>query len=41
MSEQGALFFVRKSVRHALHFARTEVISLTIFDDPLNLSDTA
>jgi hypothetical protein len=25
MSEQRALFFVRKGVGHALHFARTEV----------------
>jgi hypothetical protein len=30
MSEQRALFFARKGVGHALHFARTEVISLTI-----------
>ena len=37
MSEQRALFFVRKGVGHALHFARTEVISLTIFDGPLTV----
>jgi hypothetical protein len=30
MSEQRALFFVRKGVGPALHFARAEVISLTI-----------
>jgi hypothetical protein len=31
MNEQRALFFVRKGVGHALLFARTETISLTIF----------
>jgi hypothetical protein len=34
MSEQRALFFVRKGVGHAPHVARTEVISLTIFHGP-------
>jgi hypothetical protein len=32
MSEQRALFFVRKGVGHALHFARKAVMSLTIFE---------
>jgi len=31
----GALFFAPKGVRHGPHVARTEVISLTIFDGPL------
>jgi hypothetical protein len=35
MSEQRALFFVRKGVNHSLHFARKAVISLTMFDGPL------
>jgi hypothetical protein len=33
--EQRALFFVRKGIGHALHFARAEVINLTISDRPL------
>jgi hypothetical protein len=32
MSEQRVLFFVRNGVGHAPCFARTEVISLTIFN---------
>jgi hypothetical protein len=35
MSEQRALFFVRKGVGHALHLARTEVMSLTIVNGKL------
>jgi len=34
----GAFFFVRKGVRHGPHIARTEVLSLTIFDGPLTVS---
>jgi len=34
----GALFFVPKGVRHGPHVARTEVISLTIFDGPLTVA---
>jgi quercetin dioxygenase-like cupin family protein len=33
----GALFFAPKGVRHGPHVARTEVISLTIFDGPLTV----
>ena len=33
----GALFFAPKGVRHGPHVARTEVISLTIFDRPLTV----
>jgi len=33
----GALFFAPKGVRHGPHIARTEVISLTIFDGPLTV----
>jgi hypothetical protein len=36
MSEQRASFFVRK-VGHAPRFARTEIISLTIFDGALTV----
>jgi quercetin dioxygenase-like cupin family protein len=31
----GTFFFVPKGERHGPHLARTEVISLTIFDGPL------
>jgi hypothetical protein len=34
----GALFFAPKGVRHGPHVARTEVISLTIFDGPLTVA---
>lgn len=34
----GALFFAPKGVRHGPHFARTEVVSLTIFDGPLTVA---
>jgi hypothetical protein len=33
----GALFFALKSTRHGPHIARTEMISLTIFDGPLTV----
>jgi 2,4'-dihydroxyacetophenone dioxygenase len=33
----GALFFAPKGRRHGPHIARTEVISLTIFDGPLTV----
>ncbi len=33
----GALFFAPKGARHGPHVARTEVISLTIFDGPLTV----
>jgi quercetin dioxygenase-like cupin family protein len=33
----GALFFAPKGTRHRPHVARTEVISLTIFDGPLTV----
>jgi len=35
---QGTLFFAPKGVRHGPHVARTEVISLTIFDGPLTVA---
>jgi quercetin dioxygenase-like cupin family protein len=34
----GALFFAPKGVPHGPHVARTEVISLTIFDGPLTVA---
>src|SRR5687768_5064730 len=33
----GTFFFVPKGERHGPHFARTEVVSLTIFDGPLTV----
>ena len=33
----GALFFAPKGARHGAHVARTEVISLTIFEGPLTV----
>ena len=33
----GTLFFAPKGARHGPHIARTEVISLTIFDGPLTV----
>ena len=33
----GALFYAPKGVRHGPHVAKTEVISLTIFDGPLTV----
>ena len=34
----GALFFAPKGVPHGPHVAKTEVISLTIFDGPLTVA---
>ena len=34
----GAFFFAPKGTRHGPHIARTEVISLTIFDGPLTVA---
>jgi len=34
----GTLFFVPKGVRHGPHIARSEVISLTVFDGPLTVA---
>ncbi len=33
----GACFFAPKGVPHGPHCARTEVVSLTVFDGPLNV----
>ncbi len=33
----GTLFFAPKGTRHGPHVARTEVISLTVFDGPLTV----
>jgi len=33
----GALFFAPKGIKHGPHVAKTEVISLTIFDGPLTV----
>jgi len=33
----GTLFFAPRGEQHGPHFARTEVISLTIFDGPLTI----
>ena len=35
----GAFFFAPKGVPHGPHVAKTEVISLTIFDGPLTVSN--
>ena len=35
----GAFFFAPRGVAHGPHFARTEVISLTIFDGPLTVQN--
>jgi len=34
----GTLFYAPKGVRHGPHIARTEVISLTVFDGPLTVA---
>jgi quercetin dioxygenase-like cupin family protein len=34
----GTLFFAPKGVRHGPHVAKTEVISLTLFDGPLTVT---
>jgi quercetin dioxygenase-like cupin family protein len=33
----GAFFFAPKGQRHGPHFAKTEVLSLTVFDGPLTV----
>ncbi len=33
----GAFFFAPKGVRHGPHVAKTEVVSLTVFDGPLTV----
>ncbi len=38
---QGTLFFAPKNVLHGPHVARTEVISLTVFDGPLTVASAA
>lgn len=35
---EGTLFFAPKGVRHGPHVAKTEVVSLTIFDGPLTVA---
>jgi quercetin dioxygenase-like cupin family protein len=34
----GAFFFVPKGIKHGPHHARTDLISLTIFDGPLTVT---
>jgi quercetin dioxygenase-like cupin family protein len=34
----GAFFFAPKGEKHGPHVARTEVISLTVFDGPLTVA---
>ena len=34
----GAFFFAPKGVKHGPHHARTEVVSLTVFDGPLTVT---
>ena len=34
----GAFFFAEKGVLHGPHVARTEVVSLTVFDGPLTVA---
>jgi quercetin dioxygenase-like cupin family protein len=34
----GAFFFAPKGVKHGPHHAKTEVVSLTVFDGPLTVS---
>jgi quercetin dioxygenase-like cupin family protein len=34
----GTLFFAPKGTRHGPHVARTEVLSLTVFDGPLTVA---
>ena len=36
--QNGALFFAPKGTQHGPHVAKTEVISLTIFDGPLTVA---
>ncbi|MDB6055539.1 MAG: Cupin 2 conserved barrel domain protein [Verrucomicrobiales bacterium] len=35
--QTGAFFFVPKGQKHGPHIARTEVVSLTVFDGPLTV----
>lgn len=35
---RGSFFFAPKGVQHGPHMARTEVLSLTIFDGPLTVA---
>jgi quercetin dioxygenase-like cupin family protein len=35
--QNGTLFFAPKGMQHGPHVAKTEVISLTIFDGPLTV----
>ena len=37
----GAFFYAPRGERHGPHFARTEVVSLTIFDGPLTVAQPA
>jgi quercetin dioxygenase-like cupin family protein len=37
----GAFFFAPRGLPHGPHFARSEVISLTIFDGPLTVVNAA
>jgi len=34
---EGAFFFAPKGQRHGPHVAKTEVVSLTVFDGPLTV----
>jgi len=34
----GAFFFAPKGIRHGPHHAKTEVVSLTVFDGPLTVT---
>ena len=34
----GTLFFAPKGIQHGPHVARTEVVSLTVFDGPLTVA---
>ena len=34
----GSFFFAPKGVKHGPHLARTEVVSLTVFDGPLTVT---
>lgn len=35
---EGAFFFAPKGVKHGPHVAKTEVVSLTVFDGPLTVA---
>lgn len=36
--KEGTLFFAPRGMKHGPHVARTEVISLTVFDGPLTVA---